>query len=231
MTSAESGIALLRSHDLLEATHPFHPWRGRVFRVRSVLTAGCMPVLRRAGLGSAAAGLPEFMNRGIRVRDFRITELRRKTFPEPPTATCTEHVHFDVRQYNGISWEAGKETDLRVKFFRRIQTIAPRPFRPVRPGILHIPFIAEHPTNCRRFPVSRHPPENVSWPEEFTTHLVFRLPCGHRHPFPDRIDGTLRMSSIRFLAILVGDEWHVYALLQEATVEISIVPNLSALGS
>lgn len=36
-----------------------------------------------------------------------------------------DHVHFDVRQYNLISWEVGKEADLRDKLATRIRAVIP----------------------------------------------------------------------------------------------------------
>ena len=35
------------------------------------------------------------------------------------------HVNFDVRRYNCISWESGKETDLRTKLASRIRAVIP----------------------------------------------------------------------------------------------------------
>jgi len=46
LTNAKSDVPSLQPHDVVEITHPFHPWLGRVLRVHSDLNVGFVPVVR-----------------------------------------------------------------------------------------------------------------------------------------------------------------------------------------
>jgi len=46
LTNANAGVPSLHPLDVVEVTHPFHPWLGRAFRVHSDLNVGFVPVVR-----------------------------------------------------------------------------------------------------------------------------------------------------------------------------------------
>ena len=80
-------VASLQPPDLVEVTHPFHPWLGRVLRVHSDLTVGCVPVVRCVVDAETLRCLPAAWTDRRAVDDFERASGGRSLFRADDLAT------------------------------------------------------------------------------------------------------------------------------------------------
>ena len=80
LTNANSDVPSLQSHDVVEVTHPFHPWRARVFRVHSEVTVGRVPLVRCVVDPETVRSLPRAWTDRRAVDDFERVSAGRSLF-------------------------------------------------------------------------------------------------------------------------------------------------------